>query len=452
MIFFKDLASRFIRINAAQARRLALGDPAEAIGKTDADFQRRERAAETFAEEQQLLRSGEPVVDRPEFTPTVTGEARWLATTKVPMHGDDGQVIGLIGISHDITRRMQTEEALRVANERMTGRISQLSGLHELEEQLQACQTSDEAYQVTAHLTSQLLPDHSGALYVINTSRNWVETAITWGVGLASTQIFDLSDCWAIRRVQAHSWERGSASVPCRHVHTDQVERTLCLPLLAQGKAIGVLHLSAPAGAAGRTLDEGQEQFARVVADSVAQALANLALRETLRQQAIRDPLTNLFNRRYMEASLERELLRAARNHQSVSVIMLDVDHFKQVNDRHGHSTGDAVLRQLGRYLNEHIRGGDIACRYGGEEFTLILPETTLAQARQRAEQHRQEFKALTLLGDQHEAGALTISLGVATFPEQGDTAEQVLQAADAALYRAKHNGRNRVEVADALG
>jgi diguanylate cyclase (GGDEF)-like protein len=213
-----------------------------------------------------------------------------------------------------------------------------------------------------------------------------------------------------------------------------------------------VLHLSAPAGAAGRTLDEGQEQFARVVADSVAQALANLALRETLRQQAIRDPLTNLFNRRYMEASLERELLRAARNHQSVSVIMLDVDHFKQVNDRHGHSTGDAVLRQLGRYLNEHIRGGDIACRYGGEEFTLILPETTLAQARQRAEQHRQEFKALTLLGDQHEAGALTISLGVATFPEQGDTAEQVLQAADAALYRAKHNGRNRVEVADALG
>jgi diguanylate cyclase (GGDEF)-like protein len=176
--------------------------------------------------------------------------------------------------------------------------------------------------------------------------------------------------------------------------------------------------------------------------------MANLNLREKLRQQSIRDPLTDLFNRRYMEESLERELLRAARDERPVGVIMLDIDCFKAINDLNGHGAGDAVLRQLGRFLKENIRGGDIASRYGGEEFTLILPDATLEQARERAEQLRLNFKNVPLSHGNQGIGSITLSFGVAAFPQHGQAGEQILRAADAALYRAKHAGRDQVQAA----
>ena len=184
------------------------------------------------------------------------------------------------------------------------------------------------------------------------------------------------------------------------------------------------------------------------MADSVALAVANLNLRETLRQQSIRDPLTDLFNRRYMEESLERELRREGRSQKPVGIVMLDIDHFKRVNDTYGHDAGDAVLRQLGHFLKEHTRGGDIACRYGGEEFILILPEASLEQTHACAEKYRQDFKVLPLLHNGRLIDPITLSFGVAAYPEHGATREAVLRAADAALYSAKHEGRDRVVVA----
>ena len=184
------------------------------------------------------------------------------------------------------------------------------------------------------------------------------------------------------------------------------------------------------------------------MADSVALALANLKLRETLRQQSIRDPLTNLFNRRYMEESLERELRREGRSQKPVGIVMLDIDHFKRVNDTYGHDAGDAVLRQLGHFLKEHTRGGDISCRYGGEEFILILPEASLEQTRLCAERYLQEFRALPMQHNGQMMASPTLSLGVAAYPDNGSTSDEVLLAADAALYSAKHEGRDRVAVA----
>lgn len=185
------------------------------------------------------------------------------------------------------------------------------------------------------------------------------------------------------------------------------------------------------------------------MADGVALAVANLRLREALRQESIRDPLTDLFNRRYMEESLERKVLRALRNQQPVGIIMLDIDHFKRINDTYGHATGDAVLRQLGDFLKEHTRGDDIACRYGGEEFTLILPEATREQTRLRAEQLRQDFKTLRIQHGGQVLDLITLLFGVAAYPDHGTTRDAVLRAADTALYRAKHAGRDRVVVAE---
>jgi diguanylate cyclase (GGDEF)-like protein/PAS domain S-box-containing protein len=167
-----------------------------------------------------------------------------------------------------------------------------------------------------------------------------------------------------------------------------------------------------------------------------------------LREQSVRDYLTGLFNRRYMEETLERELLRAARKKLSLGIIMLDVDDFKQFNDTHGHAAGDEILHELGSLLLRQVRGEDIACRFGGDEFVIILPDASQDVTRERAELLSEYAGLLHLQFEGHSLAPVTLSLGVAGFPEHGATSTGILRAVDAALYRAKHTGRGRVMVA----
>ena len=165
---------------------------------------------------------------------------------------------------------------------------------------------------------------------------------------------------------------------------------------------------------------------------------------------SIRDPLTGLFNRRYMEEALAQELHRTTRNKAQLAVIMIDIDHFKQFNDNFGHDGGDAVLRELGGFFKQHVRGSDIACRYGGEEFMLILSPSTAEGARLRAERIRQDAGNLLVSHANRELGAITLSLGLAIFPDNSSDMAALMKAADVALYQAKRGGRNRV--AEAFG
>jgi diguanylate cyclase (GGDEF)-like protein/PAS domain S-box-containing protein len=167
-----------------------------------------------------------------------------------------------------------------------------------------------------------------------------------------------------------------------------------------------------------------------------------------LREQSVRDHLTGLFNRRYMEETLERELLRASRKYLSLGIIMLDVDEFKHFNDTYGHAAGDVILRELGSLLLKQVRGDDIPCRYGGDEFMLILPDVSCEVTRERAERICQCAKQFHLHFEGQSLAAVALSLGVAVFPEHGTTSTAILRAVDAALYRAKHEGRSRVVVA----
>jgi diguanylate cyclase (GGDEF)-like protein len=251
-------------------------------------------------------------------------------------------------------------------------------------------------------------------------------------------------------------------SLLCHHIQSPEPESSLCMPLVAQGEALGVLHIrhtsqnveldenglvTPPA----EWFTEVKQQLIHTVADSLALALANLKLRETLRQQSIRDPLTGLFNRRYLEESLEREVRRAARSQRSLGVIMMDIDHFKHFNDTFGHDAGDTLLRELGVFLRSQVRGEDIACRYGGEEFAIVMPDTTLEVIHQRAEKLREGIKHLNVMSRGKMLGSVSISAGVATFPEHGGTGEAVIRTADAALFKAKQAGRDRVTVAPGL-
>lgn len=171
------------------------------------------------------------------------------------------------------------------------------------------------------------------------------------------------------------------------------------------------------------------------------------ALHDKLREEAIHDPLTGLYNRRYLEETLKRELSRAERDGHPLSVLMGDIDHFKRLNDTYGHPAGDDVLRALGSLLRRNVRASDIPCRYGGEEFVVVLPNTPLEVARERAELVRQNFADLPIAfgGRQLES---TVSIGVSVYLGHGDTVDALISAADQALYKAKQAGRNKVCIA----
>jgi diguanylate cyclase (GGDEF)-like protein len=346
-------------------------------------------------------------------------------------------------------------EQLGVANAQLMGWVSELERrgeqihlLSEMGELLQSCLTADEAYAVLGDTLGHIFPDAACALYVLNASRTYAEALVSLADGAAGAPIFRPDECWALRRGRLHVIADGRTALRCRHVGTENTPY-VCVPMMAQGEATGVLHVRFPGwrgvGDAG-TLAATQ-RLAQTVAEQTALALANLKLRETLRNQAIRDQLTGLYNRRYMEESLTREIHRATRAGTGLGVLMLDLDHFKRFNDAHGHAAGDVLLREVCAFLAEHVRGEDIACRYGGEELTLILPDVTLDEARARADDLRQGVRELVVRHRGEPLGGVTVSIGVAVMPQHGASSDGLLQAADDALYRAKALGRDRVVV-----
>jgi diguanylate cyclase (GGDEF)-like protein len=235
----------------------------------------------------------------------------------------------------------------------------------------------------------------------------------------------------------------------CRHIIA-QAGQTgllpyLCVPMTAQGETLGLLYVESRDA----KLIEYRSSLAANFAERIALALANLRLRESLRTQATRDPLTSLFNRRHMEETLERELRRAIRHHSSVGVIMIDVDHFRTVNNSFGHGAGDAMLQAMGRFFQNQIRLEDTPCRYGGDEFILILPDSSLEDTCKRAEQLRQGIQQISVDHAGRKFAAVTISLGVAACPDHGTTVEEILLAADKAMFHAKQAGRDRSMVAE---
>lgn len=254
------------------------------------------------------------------------------------------------------------------------------------------------------------------------------------------------SDCWSLRRGKPYEVSPlVTQGVVCDHIKPQEGNH-YCTPLTAHGNTLGVLHISIPDNRQKEW--ENRKQLAQAVAEQVSLSLANIQLRERLQHQSVRDPLTGLYNRRYLEESIQRELTRSKRENSPLSVIMLDLDHFKRINDEYGHSAGDKVLVVVSELLKKALRGEDLVCRFGGEEFTLIMPGATLAIAAQRAEQLRDAIEQLTIDVGDDVSLTVTSSLGIAAYPDHGDDAQLLLDVADEALYKAKHVGRNQVSIA----
>jgi diguanylate cyclase (GGDEF)-like protein/PAS domain S-box-containing protein len=379
----------------------------------------------------------------------------------------DGKPGGFLGVAKDITERKRTDaELLRfateldqrifaaaAANDALQRETEELRWLNEeratlgnLNELLLACASADEAYDIFGRAAAGLFQPSTGALHIYAASRNQLTPAAAWGEWPDALMPFSPESCWGLRRGNYYLGN-GTSTPPCEHAGSVQGGATLCVPLMAYGEVLGVLHLR---GTDASTL-EAKLQLTTIANDGLALTLANIKLRQSLKEQSIRDPLTGLFNRRYLTETLHREFARAQRTGTQVAIVMIDVDHFKRFNDSFGHDAGDAVLKELGTFLRRSVRTDDIACRYGGEEFCLVLPQMDHCSARQRAEVIREGAAALEAKSDGRVLGPVTLSLGVALFPEDGDNTEALVRAADVALYEAKKTGRNRVVMTRAV-
>lgn len=377
-----------------------------------------------------------------------TGEEISVAFSCAIIDSDIADLKNVLYIGRDITERKQMEAELQQANSQLTISVKKLEQrnremqlLTELSQLLQTCFTMEEAYSVIAQKISPLFPDLIGGVFAIEAEKNIIEVVTTWGnAPLSNIPQFSLKGCCGEER---HGTNEEFTQLLCQHLQmSSDVPQGCCLPMMMQGESIGLLYLSSLESG---KLTPDSKRLAVSVAEHIALALANLRLRETLRTQSIQDPLTGLFNRRYLEETAAREIQRASNWQHSLGIIMLDVDHFKRFNDTFGHQAGDTVLREVGRFLNQNIRGKDLACRYGGEEFIIIIPEATIDYTIQRASDLRSGIKSLGIEHDGQLLGRITSSFGVACFPEHGQTLNAVIAAADGALYHAKASGRDRV-------
>jgi diguanylate cyclase (GGDEF)-like protein/PAS domain S-box-containing protein len=333
-------------------------------------------------------------------------------------------------------------------------RNMQITLLNEMSGLLQCAESTEEAFVVIRQSVHKLFADaEAGAVFIYKPSGNALELTASWGEGRLGEPAFARDACWSLRLGKPHWSESPNGGIVCAHIDRSVDAVYLCVPMVAQGETLGVLHLRYDVDGAGTSgvdqkARESQKRLAVAAASQIAVSLANLRLRETLREQSIRDPLTGLFNRRFMQESLNKELQRAKRKNRLLSLIFLDLDHFKRFNDVFGHDAGDSVLQSMADIFRIHFRAEDIICRYGGEEFAVILPESSVHDALKRADALRLATKDLKLVHRGVLLDPVTLSIGIAGFPENGVSAQDLLDGADKSLYQSKAGGRDRVTLA----
>ncbi len=356
----------------------------------------------------------------------------------------------------DINRLKEAEshaaghnEALQEVVRKMSQTQHFMETLQQLTELLQLCESETESEQIIVQGGPQLFPRWSGALTFAGEG-GLMTVAASWGEPFTAQQS-DEADCWAVRRGRLHMNSADPAmhvlSPVCGHFGGGSalppgIKHAICAPLLKSFDRPGVLHLIAHETMGEEDLRSaawGAETFA----DALKLSLGNLRLRTSLREQAVHDEMTDLYNRRYFDEALNRELSRSQRTGEGLILAILDIDHFKNFNDTFGHEAGDKVLKEVAEQLRRFVRAYDIACRVGGEELAIIMPRVHIDEAFTRLNQLREEIGACALTHNGTPLSAVTVSIGVADLAT--GSPDDLLRRADTALYAAKNSGRNRV-------
>ena len=445
-IYVKDQNSRFLVANLTTTHTMGASEPDELIGKTDFDFYPVKIAERFYADELHILESGQPLFNKEEsLLNQENGKNEWVQTSKIPFRDAHGRIVGFVGIGHDITEQKYMQDRLKQYN-------NELELLDRTNGQFQTCTTEEETYKVLMDMCQHAFPQDAGRLYISPVAQHGMKLVCSWGKFIAHSN-FITDEIWNLGSVKRPLGESPEQAFVMASFEFEEDRAYLFAPIVVSQELLGLLALCFHRRS-GASNDEhyhtwlaAKRSLASRIAGSYALTLSNLRLREKLRIEAIRDPLTGLYNRRYMENAIQHEESRSKRHHTGLGIIMFDVDHFKRFNDTHGHDAGDTVLQSLGELLRKRFRGEDVACRYGGEEFLIILSGASLESTQQRAEDIWRDITGLKI-EHQGQFFSITASVGVADLKNHGPSVTKVISAADKALYLAKKGGRNQVVIA----
>lgn len=422
----------------------------ELIGKTPAVFKSGDTAPAVYRELWDTISGG--ATWRGELrNRRKNGELFWEEITITPVFDSAGTLTNYVAAKEDVTEHRAAEAALRRSKDELEHALAdlkasnaELARLAQMSDMIQSCAEESEVLQVIRHTCSALFPGGSGALALRTEIGGPFRTCATWGEGLESAPTYLVDDCWALRRGQPHDSTGDGEGPSCEHLTGFPPGGVRCLPLSVAGETLGSLMLSLP-WSADKQLFPAWERRVGMAADAIKMALSNFRLREALRAQALHDPLTGLYNRRFFDDALRRALLRSSRNGEPCALVMLDIDRFKQYNDKFGHDAGDAVLQYVAGGLQRAVREADLVCRVGGEELAVLMPGAGIDQACARAGDLIATVRSLEVPFSGAHLPHVTCSAGVSAGAGRSVGALQLVKQADEALYMAKNSGRDRV-------
>ncbi|MHC0063379.1 diguanylate cyclase [Nostoc sp. UIC 10890] len=444
--YIKDEQSRLLYYNQELQSRFSV-DPQEWLGRTDSEFlPDPEQGRRVMENDQFVLKTLRPLKLIEEVKISDNDQPCYWLSFKFPFTDYATGAYRIGGISIDITESIEAQRSLTDLNRQLEEKTLELEAkkreliyLSDMADMLYSCESEDEVYQVVALTCSKLFPNMSGSIYIIANSKNYVQMNSFWGGERSSKEIFSLSDCWALRRGKFNLLSPRNSGLICSHLIQPVSGTHLCVPLFAQGEVVGILHIDAL-----EEISPEDQQITEIIARTLGIALNNLSIKQRLTHDSLRDGMTQLFNQSYMQSITEQRLAEAERSGQPLSIIFLDIDNFKSYNSRYGHVTANIVLQGLAKLLLKSIRSFDIPCRWGGEEFVIVMPNMTLETLRKRVEQLRLDIEQMQLKDGDQILQSITASFGIAV-SEPGITVKDLLNRANQAMLEAKRTGKNRV-------
>lgn len=444
--YIKDEQSRVLYYNQELQSKFLVG-PCEWLGKTDKEFlPDPEQGRQVMENDQIVLKTQRPMKLIEEVrTPTSEQPYYWLSF-KFPFSDHRTGERRLGGISIDITESVEAQRQIADLSRQLEQKTlileaknRQVTYLSEMVNMLYTCESEDEVYQVVALTCTKLFPSMSGCINIIANSKNYVEMKSFWGGEKQSKEIFSQSECWALRRGKLNLLSPHNTGLTCSHLKQPVRGAHLCVPLLGQVEVVGLLHIHSL-----EEIGSEEQQIAEIIAKYLALALNNLLMKQRLTHDNLRDGLTQLFNPSYMQAITEQRLAEAERLGQSLGIVFLDIDNFKSYNSRYGHLTANIAIKTLAKQLLKSIRSFDIACRWGGDEFVIIMPNVTVETLTERVEQLRIEISQMQLQDGDQILESITASFGIA-ISEPGITVKDLLNRANQAMLEAKRTFKNQV-------
>jgi diguanylate cyclase (GGDEF)-like protein/PAS domain S-box-containing protein len=377
----------------------------------------------------------------------------WIKLSITPIFDEEGKLDRFLSIERDITQYKQMVLDTEELAEREKLKSSNLRLIGQMSSWLFSAQSIDELVTIIRESMHQIFPHADGSIFLYSNSRDCLEYSGGWGKPTADEIHFKPDDCWGMRRGKSYAFGGQDISVPCKHTALED-NAYACLPIVAHGDTIGLLHMHFPRlpsrgmTPAEQLRLERKLELAQICVEQISLATAIVRLQTELRDKSVKDALTGLWNRRWFLDMAASELRRATKSNKPMSVIMLDVDHFKRFNDEHGHDAGDTALKVLSSHLSDIDREGVYAARFGGEEFAIICANTTADEAVSLAEGLRDKVSQAPIIHAGRRLPSLNFSAGVVSARDASDL-RTLITCADKALYAAKAAGRQQTEVFD---